>query len=220
MVPGSPFIKSNVADVREIKYKVQTGTKSQIKVRWKGIIPIFRRVTQPVYSYYTAYEDMLKIDPNLPVGYIVGLKSSVLEMGDDPETVRKALNITAAVMDVARGFHIGKSALIFGLFTGSIEHARAAGKAARFCRNFDGEFDDLKGSRENDGLVAKESQYYPKTFTNPTTNRVKVNHKRVLGNPEKGYVEMKKYNHKTIIQNDAQETWDAINSMRLEMGFK
>ena len=39
---------------------------------------------------------------------------------------------------------------------------------------------EYRGSDENDGLVAKESQFYPKTFYNPATKQTSVVHLNVL----------------------------------------
>ena len=56
---------------------------------------------------------------------------------------------------------------------------------------------DLKGSSENDGLVAKESQFYPKKFYNPATSKYEEVHSKVLGKTPEGYRTVAK-NHKAI----------------------
>ena len=73
---------------------------------------------------------------------------------------------------------------------------------------------EIKCSPENDGLVAKESQFYPKTFTDPNTKAVRNVHTNVLGKDPKGYVGFPKYNHANIIE--AEEVLQKIDEMLFE----
>ena len=76
----------------------------------------------------------------------------------------------------------------------------------------DGELNDLKGSNENDGLVAKESQFYPKNFYNPATGAYEEVHSKVLLDVTgKGYCETNK-NHKAIFPSD-----DTVNEFVIPM---
>ena len=77
--------------------------------------------------------------------------------------------------------------------------------------SFNLELNELKNSTENDGLVAKESQFYPKTFTDPNTQAVRNVHKNTLGEDPKGYVSYPQYNHADII--DAPEVGRRIVQM-------
>jgi len=69
-----------------------------------------------------------------------------------------------------------------------------------------------KNSNENDGLVAKESQFYPTKFYNPATGATVAVHTNVLGSDPKGYVEMN-YNHKDICPGDNTDVLEEIKKM-------
>ena len=91
-----------------------------------------------------------------------------------------------------------------GLVTGSPVFAKDARLAREFMADFDSEMNILKGSNQNDGLVALESQYIPKSYKLPGATEPTIILNNVLGNTTKGYVEpneMKKYNHKNIAEN-------------------
>jgi hypothetical protein len=92
---------------------------------------------------------------------------------------------------------------IIGALSGSAGYAQEAAKAAKMLLYIDDTLNDLKGSPQNDGLVAAESQYYPKSL-----------HKNVLGQDPKGYTEMKDYNHADIIW--AKATRDKVTAMIAE----
>jgi hypothetical protein len=84
--------------------------------------------------------------------------------------------------------------------------------------NFDGELNELKGAPENDGLVAKESQYYPRTFTDPNTGEVRNVHPNVLGGDAKGYIGYSQYNHKDI--DKSEDVKSMVKKMIGEAAYK
>lgn len=94
--------------------------------------------------------------------------------------------------------HTARSLDLIHLALGNAGHASNCFNAAQWLSNVDGELNEIKGSSENDGLVAKESQFYPKTFYNPATNKIEEVHSRVLSDNPNGYTEFEEYNHKNI----------------------
>ena len=141
----------------------------------------------PVYSTYIGYKHTSKLPENIPIGYIVGTKNNVLSMaGSEEQGIRDKLNKAGTAFAVAEGIHIVKCVGIVGLFTGSPRYAAACVKAREYCWNFDSRVNNLLGSSEHDGLVAKESQYIPKSV-----------HGKVLGRTAQGYTTFN-YNHAEI----------------------
>ena len=69
---------------------------------------------------------------------------------------------------------------------------------------------DLVGSSEHDGLVAKESQFYPKKIYNPDTKQEEEVHSNVLGEDDKGYVTVDKNHRETV---DVSNYIDELNIM-------
>jgi hypothetical protein len=191
MAPQSNFIKNYIMNTESYQVRTQVDTKNSLQITWKGIFPIIKIVSTPVYAYATVYNDVLKFDNTLPVGYIVGLNNNTIGMGEkSAETWARAAIYTAATgFATSSLIHVGWSVGILGLFTGSPGYAVDAAKASTTLFNIDDTLNDLKGSPQNDGLVAAESQYYPKSlYTN------------VLSLDPKGYTEMKDYNHADIIE--------------------
>ncbi len=94
--------------------------------------------------------------------------------------------------------HTARSLDLIHLALGSAGHASNCFNAAQWLSNVDGELNEIKGSSENDGLVAKESQFYPKTFYNPATNKIEEVHSKVLSDNPNGYTEFEEYNHMNI----------------------
>lgn len=223
MMPGSNFIKNNVAYVQSVPYKVQVDTRNEISLESKKILgiriyyPVIKKI--PVYKNYTAYKDVMQIDSNLPVGYIVGTDSNTLGFLNDAEDidinesdVRTGAAIIKGAMYTAAAVNIAKCVASLGILS---YHATAASNcisAGDWFKNIDSEINELKGSNENDGLVAKESQYYPKTFYNPDTKRNEEVHSKVLSKTMLGYETMY-YNHMTINPNNNDETKDTIFKM-------
>lgn len=181
MVPRSQFIKDNVAEIVTQTVTKKVGTTGHFIWKSKKVwfftvwYPVY--VTEPIYKDFTIYTDTPLFDDEIPVGYIVGTDSDTISMmGAEGQKVRNDFiesNHAAIVI------HSIRSALIYGLFLGSPGHIANARKAINFAENLQNELDDWKGSPDNDGLVAKESQYYPKDV-----------HEKVLGNSEKGYIEV------------------------------
>ncbi len=93
-----------------------------------------------------------------------------------------------------------------GFLTGHYEAYQNCCAARDWFNNVDGELNDLKGSNENDGLVAKESQFYPKNFYNPATGMYEEVHSKVLSDKDgKGYYEVN-LNHQAINRSDETYT--------------
>ena len=192
MIPQSNFIKRNVIESKPYLYQVQTGITwhlgwEQVTNRWGEKYWALRWQKSPVYSTYIGYKHTSKLPENIPMGYIVGTKSNVLSMtGSEEQDIRNGLKWVGGIFATAEGFHIAKCVGIVGLFTGSPRYAAACANARDYCWNFDSRVNNLLGSSEHDGLVAKESQYIPKTA-----------HKKVLGRTTQGYTTFN-YNHAEI----------------------
>ena len=205
MMPKSNFIEKNVSETKTINYKLKTGTTTNLV--WKyykvwGVKIYYLTVeTNPVYTTYTAYQDVPKFDSNLPVGYIVGTNSDTLSMLDSSteKSVRDGCGCVATCLRVAQGINIAKCVASLGLLSYHATYAIYCDKAAGWLDDIDGELNELKGSSENDGLVAKESQFYPKQFYNPATGVTVPVHEKVLGEQkENGYYTCFNYNHADI----------------------
>ena len=192
MIPRSNFIQQNVIESEPYSYQVQTGTTrhlgwKRVTNRWGWKYWALRWQYSPVYSTYIGYKHTSKLPENIPIGYIAGTKNNVLSIaGSKEQDIRNGLKWGGYIFAIAEGFHIAKCVRIVGLFTGSPRYAAACVKAREYCWNFDSRVNNLLGSPEHDGLVAKESQYIPKTA-----------HKKVLGRTTQGYTTFN-YNHAEI----------------------
>jgi len=201
MMPRSDYLKNYVSTTTDHRYKVQTGTE---KVwRWKkGLCGIryYWYEFKPVYTTYTSTEDVANFPADMPVGYIVGLKSNTLSiMGPElEEKVRDSFDTAEIVCNIAGGFHIYKACCIVGLFSGSIGYSNDCFNAAEWFGDIDGDLDRLLGAKEHDGLVAKANQYFPKTFTDPNTKEVRPVHDNVICSDKMGYKAFPQYNHASI----------------------
>lgn len=192
MIPQSDFIKQNVIESKPYSYQVQTGSTRHLG--WERVTSrrgwkywALRWQYSPVYSTYIGYKYESKLPENIPIGYIVGTKNNVLSMaGSEEQGIRDKLNKAGTAFAVAEGIHIVKCVGIVGLFTGSPRYAAACVKARDYCWNIDSRVNNLLGSSEHDGLVAKESQYIPKSV-----------HGKVLGRTAQGYTTFN-YNHAEI----------------------
>jgi hypothetical protein len=174
--------------------------------------------TVPVYSYYNAYEDKPKFDPALPVGFIVGLNSNSLSVLKEKEKpVRDLLRGFEIAFGISEGLHIAKCFTLVGLVTGSITYANDAAQARRLMANFDSELNSIKGGSENDGLVALESQYYPKSFYHPGTGTTTTILKKVLGRKSEGFVRTS-FNHENIVKDRSTFT-TASNMIQESKGY-
>ncbi|MDR2955016.1 MAG: hypothetical protein LBV43_08040 [Prevotella sp.] len=218
MAPGSKFVTDYVATSKQHTYQRQTGTQTALEWRYAGgWFPYLVTVSKPIYTTYTAYEDIPKIDPNLPVGYIVGLDSNTLGMmPDGGKEARKITDGLGSAFLAAEITHVVKCVGIVGLLTGSVEYAQSAAKAKDMMWNIDRTLNNLKGSPSNDGLVAEESQYYPSSFLDPNTNQTRMFHNKVLG-----FHRMPKNNHQNIYESSNgtrnAETLGYVRSMILNM---
>jgi len=202
MIPNSTYINDNVVVITGTKtYKVKTGEKTvntTITDRTTDgswiIMP--HTYTTEEYRYYTRTGTVTQFDANVPLGFIVGTDSNTLGMAEEKEkTIRNALRGAEIAFGVIEGVHIAKCARIWGLFFGSAALAQDADKARRLMRYFDSALNDIKGSSENDGLVAVESQYIPRAnMDNP-----------VLWGGEKGYYEVHQNHNKIEKLTDAYE---------------
>jgi uncharacterized protein (UPF0297 family) len=203
--------------------------KYELRIRWVGE----RQVAHPVYfidfwgiqwwrigwrySYEPIYDLVsvkvkeapgLKVLEEMPVGYIVGTDSNTLGMNGDTEgVVRQTASILGNVFEAAQIAHVVKMALLVGYFCGSPMYYHDAKNAKNLCRNLDDHLNVLKGSPENDGLVATISQYYPKTV-----------HENTLGSDPGGYVKMP-LNHTNIktdetVQQIVQDMLDEAKTQR------
>jgi len=213
MIPGSKYIENNVVKREPLDpFRAKTG-KKVLTGEWRfksfGIIKIWYFWIGLVdeYAWYTAYESVPQFNPDVPVGFIVGLDSKTLNMIEeksDRDKARDGIKAAETAFGVAQGWHIAKCVGLIGLVTGSVTYANDADKARKFVANFESELNDLKGSTENDGFVALENQYIPKSFTHPTTKEETIHLNAVLGGTDEGYVkphEYKNYNHKNIVEN-------------------
>ena len=214
MIPGSDFINKNVSSTSTVTYKKQTGTRTYKK--WERVKWCFWwwvEHSEPVYSTFTAYKDNPKFSSNLPVGYIVGTDSNTLGMTEDKEAnIRNICSTAANFFETTQILnHIECYATLgIGFLTGHYTAYQDCCTARDWFRNVDGELNDLKGSSENDGLVAKESQFYPKKFYNPVTSKYEEVHSNVLGKTSEGYTSVAK-NHAAI---NCEET---INNVVIPM---
>lgn len=206
MFPSSTFIQENVSKTKSHSYKLRTGTDWGWEIASKKVWGV--RIYYPVYTswatytWYTAYEDQPVFGNELPMGYIVGLNSNTLSMMDPSteKSIRKTVGGFETVFEITKNVHLAKNILLIGLFSNGIQYYNDAKEAEKWMANFDGELNELKCSTENDGLVAKESQFYPKTFTDPNTGAVRTVHSKNLGTRgSESYIGFN-YNHADIIK--------------------
>ena len=155
MMPRSGFIKEYVSKSVTHTYKVQTETKSGWDWRKKKVwgvtfwYPVW--TSWPVYSYYTAYEDVPEFGNELPVGYIVGLDSNTLGMMDDDaeKQVRETVSDLKKAFKKVRDIHFWKNVGLVGIISGGLGYYDDAERARKWMENFDGELNELKGSSES-----------------------------------------------------------------------
>lgn len=199
MIPRSDFIKEYVAEVTAEPARREIGTRTRLVLRskkvWFFTIWYVAFVTEKIYQNYTIYHDIPKFDRSLPVGYFVGLNKDTLSMaGDKKSAIQDCLGLYTGLGAMAIPLHIAKCAVLWGLFTGSPVHIVNIGKGMDWAVNYQREIDELMGSPEHDGLVAKESQFYPKKYSDT-----------VLGKDDRGYITYPEYNHMTIINDKMKE---------------
>ncbi len=223
MMPKSEFIKNNVAYTDPVTYPVRVGTNYVLGIESKKVlgIRIYYLVlkSEPKYDYYTSFKDKMLIDESIPIGYIVGTDSNTIGILNDikdfnisESEVRTIANLTSLAMYTASAANSAKYIASLGLLTTFYNAARNCSEAGNWFRSIDFELNDLKGSNENDGLVAKESQFYPKMFHNRKTGYNESVHTKVLEQSEYGYVGLK-YNHMNINPKTNSDTANRIKIM-------
>jgi len=202
MVPGSEFITSTVVN-SDNKYRwetVQDGFKMVQKIGWIKafgipILPYTYYDREPSYilvSVYDGKEDKLKIDEEMPVGYIAGLNSDSFSLSEDGESKREAVKYIGEGLNIAKIIHSTRMILTYGYFMGSPVYYGDAVRAENYVNNIDYQLNLLKGSSQNDGLVALENQYYPKSMHDNV----------LLGDENDSYIGFN-LNHKEIIKDDS-----------------
>jgi len=197
MVPGSNFITSTVvnSDGKTKLVLVPDGFIMVKKIGWIKIfgIPIFPytySVRETTYKLVEEYDgiETLRIDEEMPLGYIAGLNSDSFSFAKDGESKREAVKYIGEGLNIAKTIHTARMVLAYGYFMGAPVYYGDALNAENYVNNIDYQLNLIKGSSENDGLVALESQYYPKSM-----------HDNVLLGNEEGYEGFDKLNHKNII---------------------
>lgn len=215
MMPKSSFISNYVAGTTNKTCKYKSGTKTELYWASKKVgfltIKYLSTRTVPVYTTYTYAVDVAKFDKDLPVGYIVGLDSKTFTLTDtlkddgtydhsSSKKLYKTCDVLGTVFNVGKGVNIAESVLCYATLnivsgTSHAVDATKCSKAADLCNNIDSYLNDIKGSSENDGLVAKESQYIPMKATDKNGVVTEI-HSKVLGDHTNGYVSYPQYNHK------------------------
>lgn len=215
MMPRSKFIDTYVTGSTTKTCKYQSGTKQELYWASKKVgfitLKYLALRTVPVYKTYTYSVDTPRFDSKLPVGYIVGLDNNTFgmmdKMNDDgtidkstSKNIKKACDITGTVFAVAGGLNVAESVISYSTLNiiSGTTHAIDAVKctrAADLCFNVNDYLNDIKGSNENDGLVAKESQYIPMVAVDKNNVKTEV-HSNVLGDTNKGFVGYPQYNHR------------------------
>jgi len=220
MAPESEYIKKYVADVATYTYKMQSGRKFILEWRkgrlWTGYVP--------VYKYYEFKTPVPNFNSEVPIGFIAGTNSKTLSMlVDDEREIKNYMDKVANVFCAAQAIHFVKSALIFGHIIGSPAMASNAFKAKVLMKDFESELNTLKRSKENDGLVALNAQYYPETMYDKyaKVDRV-VLRNPVLHDSKIGYTEVPE-NHKMIGEipdafKEARAMIDRAERIRLDQG--
>ena len=220
MVPRSDYIREYVADVATYTTKVQTGKKFAFE--WKNGRPVISLV--PAYTYYGVKVPVSVFNSEVPIGFIAGTNSNTLSMLDENEAMAKrTIDRAVNIFGTAQGVHIAKCVFVWGLLTGSTAMAHDANKAKNLMKNFESELNTLKGSSQNDGLVALDAQYYPKTMH----DKYAKTDRDVLRNPvlqkgTLGYAEVKE-NHKKIAEipnafEEAKRMIDEAAMIRIDQG--
>ena len=199
MVPYSDYIMENVVtgDPPRLE-KVPDGYRSERRIFWLLFIPIPYMVRVPNYKLVEipSENEELRIGEELPIGYIVGLKGDPLSMVENQGMVNGIIFGVELVLALSINIHVLKTLAIFGLFTGSPIHIGNALRALKYMDNINGQINRVLGSESNDGLVARESQYYPKSM-----------HGNVLLGEDLGYVPFDNHHHESIIgKNDADNS--------------
>lgn len=212
MCPGSNFIKKNVSDTQKVTYRKQVDTKVTTTIKWKKVgilkVPCIEIKITPVYATYTKYVDSPKFSNNIPVAYIIGLQNDTLgtmetELPGLKKKVQSIASTAAGFMKAGQVLNVLKCCSITGLFNGNVKYASDCSKAATWLNNVQGEINELLGSSQNDGLVAKESQFYSRYFTvddvdSPNKKKTIEIHSNVLSETNNGVIEYAEYNHATI----------------------
>ncbi len=210
MMPGSDFIKENVCEskVNYCKYLEKYTDKIVWKSGWLGI-PYFVFEKVPVYKTIAYTSDLAKIPDEVPAAYIVGLNNNSLGMLNTEEDPVLEAKIRSCVTELFCLYTMGGvvNMALSVLNAGCLNFPMAAFytvntvfcmNAAIMCGDVDGQLNDLLSSSEHDGLVAKESQYIPKTWAHPLTSAVNDVHTNVLCDNDTGYKAYYDYNHRTI----------------------
>lgn len=184
MMPQSNFIKENISECDYVVQKRQIGTETVKTIDWVGsflfLVPIIGYKEVPIYEYYNVpITEKTKFSDDIPVGYIAGTKSDTLSLADDSdrEKIEDALSTMKNVFDSGKNAGVLTQILLPGIgsiFTGS--STADCGVAYDWCNNYADQLNQLKGSDDNDGLVAVQSQYYAKSV-----------HEKVLGSNLPGY---------------------------------
>lgn len=203
MATGSAFMQEYVSEFEERQVKGISGYYPTIKLEkrkiWFATVWVPVVVMAPRYTYYEV-ETYTPRFSDVPVGYIVGTKSDTIGML--PNDMQEIIDNTVAVCNVAGGAaiaaHVGKCALGVGLFTGSPRHITNISKMLMLLNNKQEAINDLLGSDENDGFIAKKSQYY--TRSEYSNNLVKNS---------LGYVSLH-YNHSEINPDGDSESADRV----------
>jgi hypothetical protein len=215
MIPGSDFLTQNVSSSSPHTYRVLDHI--EVSVRWENGAfwepPHPVNVSTPVYAYYTMYEDIPQFPRDLPVGFIVGRNSNTLSMAGESEAgIRGACSAAMYTLRTAGAIHLVQSTSFIGWFGGSLGYMQDCYNAADWLGNIDGQLDELKGSPENDGFVAKENQFIQKTYVGKENDSKPVLY-NVVGSESIGYKEFFDLNHESIQYIDTPSVRDEIELM-------
>lgn len=216
MIPRSDYLNTYVSDSKKHTYKVKVGRERVWKWKFKWYCGIYYWYDwEDVYEIKTMYEDVPKFPDEIPVGYLVGMNSDTFSFmdKDTKDKIRSLCDTAEIAMNVAGGMYVGKCVSLWGLFDGSIGDSKDCFDAAHWFGDIDGELNELKGSKQNDGLVAKESQYIPKTFKDPNTGKTRNVHTNVVGSGKNGYTEFPKHNHDSIRNGDNEDVMKEVRMM-------
>ena len=174
MCPQSEFIKQYIVEEKSNTYKVQNGGAYRINIEWRRkwifFYPVFIKQWVPHYDIYHNMIENIKVDKNMPMTFIEGVKADTFqalvdqksENAKDIEKVKTTISGFGTAFRVAEGYYIAKCVLGVGLLDGSAKYAHDCKRAAEVCENPQSMLNDLVGSSDNDGLAARESQYLPK----------------------------------------------------------
>lgn len=220
MIPHSDFINKYICETETETVKVQVGTKIVQEVNWVSIIfgfPIVHTKEVPIYEYYERpVREKTKFNDRLPVGYIAGTNNDTLSMaGEEAQrNVEEVLKIMEDAFAAGRNTGIVEQILIPGF--GSLISGSATVDcelAYSWCKNYKDELNELKGSSDNDGLVAVESQYYS------INTHSKVLGEHLPGFQQSGYV---RYDatHKDISPYTNTKIQEYISEMLIEVNIQ